>query len=40
MQEAIVELKDFYFEFESEFFLFFEELILSCQHKLAELNEA
>jgi acyl carrier protein phosphodiesterase len=39
MQEAIVELQDFYVEFESEFFLFFEELILSCQHKLAELNE-
>ena len=38
MQEAILELKDFYFEFESEFFLFFEELILSCQYKLKELN--
>ncbi|WP_291136609.1 acyl carrier protein phosphodiesterase [Flavobacterium sp. UBA7663] len=39
MQEAIVELQDFYTEFESEFFLFFEELTLSCQQKTAELNE-
>ena len=39
MQEAIVELQDFYTEFESEFFLFFEELIISCQQKIAELNE-
>ncbi|HLO73003.1 MAG TPA: acyl carrier protein phosphodiesterase [Flavobacterium sp.] len=39
MQEAIVELQDFYAEFESEFFLFFEELIISCQQKIAELNE-
>jgi acyl carrier protein phosphodiesterase len=38
MQEAIVELQDFYVEFESEFFLFFEELILSCQYKLKKLN--
>jgi acyl carrier protein phosphodiesterase len=39
MQEAIVELQDFYTEFESEFFLFFEELILSCQQKITELNK-
>jgi len=39
MQEAIVELQEFYSEFEEEFFLFFEELILSCQQKTAELNE-
>jgi len=38
MQEAIVELQDFYTEFESEFFLFFEELIISCQQKIKELN--
>ena len=39
MQEAIVEIQDFYTEFESEFFQFFEELVLSCQQKLNELNE-
>lgn len=39
MQEAIVEIQDFYSEFESEFFQFFEELVLSCQQKLKELNE-
>jgi len=39
MQEAIVELQDFYTEFESEFFLFFEELTVSCQQKITELNE-
>mgnify|MGYP003520338365 FL=1 len=39
MQEAIVELQDFYTEFESEFFLFFEELIISCQQKITELNK-
>ena len=39
MQEAIVEIQDFYTEFESEFFQFFEELIISCQQKIAELNE-
>ena len=39
MQEAIVEIQDFYTEFESEFFQFFEELELSCQQKLKELNE-
>ena len=39
MQEAIVEIQDFYTKFESEFFQFFEELVLSCQQKLKELNE-
>ena len=39
MQEAIVEIQYFYTEFESEFFQFFEELVLSCQQKLKELNE-
>lgn len=39
MQEAIVELHEFYEEFETEFFQFFEELIHSCQQKLKELNE-
>jgi acyl carrier protein phosphodiesterase len=39
MQEAIVEIQDFYTEFESEFFQFFEELVLSCQQKLKELHQ-
>ena len=39
MQEAIVEIQDFYTELESEFFQFFEELVLSCQQKFKELNE-
>ena len=39
MQEAIVELQDFYTEFESEFFLFFEELIISCQQKIDNINK-
>jgi hypothetical protein len=39
MQEAISEIQVFYTEFESEFFLFFEELMNSCQQKIAELNE-
>ena len=39
MQEAVVEIKAFYSEFESEFFHFFEELVLSCQQKLKGLNE-
>lgn len=38
MQEAIVELQDFYSEFESEFFLFFEELTVSCQQKIIDLE--
>jgi hypothetical protein len=40
MQEAITEIKQFYKEFEFEFFLFFEQLLQSCQQKLLELNEA
>jgi acyl carrier protein phosphodiesterase len=39
MQEAIVEIQDFYAEFESEFFQFFQELLISCQQKLKELHE-
>ncbi|WP_288983681.1 acyl carrier protein phosphodiesterase [uncultured Flavobacterium sp.] len=39
MQEAVVELQEFYTEFESEFFIFFQELIVSCQQKITELNE-
>ena len=39
MQEAIVEIQNFYTEFESEFFQFFEELMNSCQQKLKELNQ-
>ena len=38
MQEAIVELQEFYTEFEAEFFLFFEELIISCQQKIIDLD--
>ncbi len=37
MHESIVELKQFYTEFENEFTLFFEELRKHCQQKLAEL---
>jgi acyl carrier protein phosphodiesterase len=36
MQEAVVELKNYYKEFENEFTLFFEELMLSCEVKRAE----
>ena len=36
MQEAVVELKKYYQEFENEFTLFFEELMLSCEVKRAE----
>lgn len=36
MQEAVVELKNYYKEFEIEFTLFFEELMLSCEVKRAE----
>ena len=39
MQEAITEIQEFYDDFESEFFLFFDELILSCEFKLNDLNE-
>ena len=37
MQEAMVELVQFYNEFEEEFRLFFEELQQHCKEKLAEL---
>ncbi len=36
MHEAVVELKNNYKEFENEFTLFFEELMLSCEVKRAE----
>lgn len=39
MQEAIIELKIYYDEFENEFTLFFKELVLSCQEKRKELDE-
>ena len=38
MQEAMVELKTFYSEFEEEFFLFFDELIISCEEKINALG--
>jgi len=38
MQEAIVEIQEFYTEFEEEFTLFFEELRKVCQLKLEELS--
>ncbi|TBX69971.1 DUF479 domain-containing protein [Flavobacterium silvisoli] len=37
MHESIVELQQFYIEFETEFTQFFEELRKHCQQKLAEL---
>ncbi|MDI9257347.1 MULTISPECIES: acyl carrier protein phosphodiesterase [Flavobacterium] len=37
MHESIVELKQFYTEFEQEFFLFFDELQQHCLEKLAQL---
>ena len=37
MQEAIVEVQEYYAEFEEEFTLFFEELRKSCEEKLREL---
>lgn len=37
MHEAIVELQEFYLEFETEFTLFFEELQQHCKNKLLEL---
>ena len=37
MQEAIVEVKQFYQEFEDEFTLYFEELQKHCEEKLMEL---
>ncbi|WP_136480955.1 acyl carrier protein phosphodiesterase [Cognatitamlana onchidii] len=38
MNEAVEELKAFYNEFENEFSLFFDELIVSSKNKLIELN--
>ena len=38
MQEAIVELKEFYVEFEEEFTLFFEELVTYTNQKLLNLK--
>lgn len=38
MQEAIVEIQQFYSEFENEFTLFFEELRAASQKRLLELN--
>lgn len=37
MQEAVIEVKEFYTEFEEEFTLFFEELENHCKEKLAQL---
>lgn len=39
MHEAMIELKQFYTEFENEFFVFFDELELACQEKKANLNQ-
>lgn len=39
MNEAIVELEEFYKEFENEFTVFFDELITFSKQKLKELNE-
>ena len=38
MHESMVELQQFYTEFENEFTLFFEELRQHCIDKLIELN--
>ena len=38
MQEAIVEVQEFYTEFEKEFTLFFEELRNHCEEKLKEIE--
>jgi acyl carrier protein phosphodiesterase len=38
MHESIVELKQFYLQFDKEFFLFFEDLKQHCREKLYELN--
>jgi acyl carrier protein phosphodiesterase len=39
MHEAIVEIQQFYTEFEEEFTLFFDELRQHCREKLIELNQ-
>lgn len=38
MHEAVVELKYFYYEFESEFFLFFDVLSDSCKQKMIDFE--
>ena len=38
MDKSIIELKQFYKEFESEFTVFFDELIIFSKHKLKELK--
>lgn len=38
MSEAVSEVREFYTEFESEFFLFMEEVQQMCKEKLAELG--
>lgn len=38
MDKSIIELKQFYKEFESEFTVFFDELIIFSKHKLQELK--
>jgi acyl carrier protein phosphodiesterase len=38
MHESIVELKQFYLQFDEEFCLFFEDLKQHCREKLYELN--
>ena len=39
MNEAVVELEEFYTEFENEFSAFFDELIASTKQKLEDLNK-
>lgn len=39
MNEAVVELEEFYSEFENEFSAFFDELIASSKQKLEDLNK-
>ena len=39
MHESIVEIQQFYTEFEEEFTLFFDELMQHCKEKLIELNQ-
>ena len=39
MNEAVVELEEFYAEFENEFSAFFDELIASSKQKLEDLNK-
>lgn len=39
MHESIVEIQQYYTEFEEEFTLFFEELRQHCKEKLVELNQ-